>query len=322
MTLRDYAKTAIPDPVLWEREARRKRSVVKRCESLPMSEWRADLVRWYEERTGRPLDLEHPKTLGEKTQWLKLWDSTPEKGVLADKYESKSIAANVIGADHVIPALGVWNSFDEIDFESLPESFVLKVTDASGANLFVTKKSALDMRKARARMRTWLSSGSYAFSGGSYELHYAYITPRIVAEPMLDLRGDDLVDYRFWCGTKGVFSVWCDTGSATHEYHRSVFTPGWGLVSVRATHPRHEASDVPAKPSCYGEMLEMARELGRGFSLARVDFYEYEGKPLLGEVTFTPQSGIGWFDPVSFDEWMGKNIELPAEKKPFRDVVL
>lgn len=322
MALKDVAKAAIPDSILWEREARKRRNTAKRCESLPMNEWKNDLARWYEENTGKMLDLEHPTTLGEKTQWLKLWDSTPEKGALADKYESKSIAAGIIGADHIIPALGVWSSFDEIDFELLPESFVLKVTDASGANLFVTEKSSLDMRNARARMRTWLSSGSYAFSRGSYELHYAYITPRIVAEPLLDLRGDDLVDYRFWCGSKGVFSVWCDTGSATHEYHRSVFTPDWELVDVCATHPRHEASDVPVKPSCYKEMLEMARELSRGFSLARVDFYEYEGKPLLGEVTFTPQSGAGWFDPESFDEWMGKNIALPAEKKPFRGVVL
>lgn len=322
MSLKSVVKSALPDEIVWKAEARKKRLIAQRCESLPMTEWKNDLARWYVESTGKPLDLEHPTTLGEKTQWLKLWDSTPEKGALADKYECKSIVASIIGSEHIIPALGIWNSFDDIDFEMLPESFVLKVTDASGANLFVPKKSELDMRRANARMRAWLSSGSYAFSNGSYELHYAFIKPRIVAEPLLDLRGDDLMDYRFWCNAEGVFSVWCDTGSATHQYHRSVFTPEWELVDVRATHPRHAVHSVPKKPSSYDAMLSMARELSRGFPLARVDFYEYEGKPLFGEITFTPQSGVGWFDPALFDEWMGEQIPLPSEKRPFRGIVL
>lgn len=293
----------------------------ERTKALDPSQYRSELGRWFNKATGETLDVDNPVTFNQKVQWLKLYDSTEEKGRLADKYLVRSWIAEQLGQEYLVPLLGEWPDASHVDFDALPDSFVLKVTLGSGTNLFVRNKSQLDIAAARRQLDEWMHT-DFAFARGTFELHYTLVEPRIIAEEYMDFASEptELVDYRFFCSWGNVFSVWCDAGSATHEYRRSIFTPNWEELKVKAT---HEIA-VPAlpKPKHYEEMLDIARKLSADFALARVDLYEYRDQVRFGEITFTPQMGCAYFEPESFNEWMGSNIKLPAEKKPFKGMML
>ena len=150
---------------------------------LSPDHYRSALKHWYWLFKCRPCHVEEPRTMTEKIHWLKLYDSTPVKGRLADKFLVRQWVADTVGERYLVPLLGVWDSPDEIDFESLPDSFVLKATHGSGWNILVPDKRTLDVEEARQRLRDWL--GLRQAMKGGFELHYEYCEPRIVCEPFL-----------------------------------------------------------------------------------------------------------------------------------------
>ena len=162
------------------------------CRMSP-DHYRSALKHWYWLFKCRPCHVEAPRTMTEKIHWLKLYDSTPVKGRLADKYLVRQWVAGKVGERYLVPLLGVWDSPDEIDFESLPDSFVLKATHGSGWNILVPDKSALNVARARQRLREWL--GLRQAMKGGFELHYEYCEPRIVCERFLRDGTGGLRDY-------------------------------------------------------------------------------------------------------------------------------
>lgn len=308
----------LPESFLKQHRLNNERKRYNRYRSMEPEEYRSGLSEWYELMTGEVLNLEDPRSLNEKIQWLKLFDCTELKGILSDKYAMRGVIEKEFGPDHLVPLLGVWDGPEDIDFDILPEQFVLKTTQGSGSNIFVRGRNSIDIAWVRATMRDWLDT-DYSFVNG-FELHYGFTKNRVIAEDYMDYGSEGLTDYRFFCSFGKVFSIWVDTGSATHQYRRTIFTSSWEPLGVRATHQRHETP--PTKPSQFDFMIKAARRLSEKFSLVRVDFYEYDQRAIIGELTFTPQSGLIDFDPESFNLTLGECVTMPSSKKPYKGQVL
>lgn len=279
-------------------------------QALHRDDYEEALAEWYTRRTGEVLDFDNPLSYNQKIQWLKLYDSTALKTLLSDKYLVRDWAAAKIGSEHLIPLLGVWDKFDDIDFESLPERFVLKANHGSGYNLVVADKSALDVDAARRKFNRWMVT-NFAFSNG-LELHYKDIKRKILAEQFIENEDGCLFDYRFYCFGGVPYHVWVDVGSGTPQHKRDIYDLEWNLVPLNVNYPNLA---VPReRPENLKLMIDLARTLSEGLVHVRVDFYEVKGKIYLGEMTFTPQSGTGKWDPVSFDYLYGSLIQLPSKQ--------
>lgn len=270
------------------------------------AEIRAELAGWYAKRTGKTLNLDDPKTFNEKIQWLKLYDTTPLKARLADKYAVRSWIAEQIGEEYLFPLIGAWDSVDEIDFSGLPSQFVLKTNNGASCNIIVTDKSKLNIPDAKRQLKRWLRT-NYALKMG-FELQYGMIPPKIVCEKLM---GDNLADYKLFCFNGEPEFFWVDTDRYS-SHKRSTFDLNWQPLPFRIK--KYDRDNVPP-PKNLGAMIEIGRKLAAGFPHVRVDFYEIDGKLYFGEMTFTSASGQGAFTPEEYDRIYGDKIILP-EKKP------
>ena len=280
--------------------------------NLPPEKYEEALKQWYKRATGKTLDLQHPRTYSEKLQWLKLYDSTPLKARLADKYLVREWVKEKIGEEYLVPLLGVWNAFDEIDFEKLPDQFVLKATHGSGWNIIVRDKSKLKKRAARRKFKKWLNT-NYAFVNG-FELHYMNIQPRIIAEAYMQTKDEDLYDYKIFCfggKAEGILfvsdrankltKIFCDLHPNGQEDTSACFLKDAALIS----------------PEQLDLMVHLSEKLSEGFSHVRVDFYILEdGSVKFGEMTFSPVSGLRDWDSPEQDRIYGDLIRLPAKRSP------
>ena len=165
--------------------------------SLSPEKYPEELKLWYKRVMKEDLDLDNPKTYNEKIQWMKLYDSTPLKTRLADKYLVRDWVKEKIGEEYLIPLLGVWDSFEEIDFDKFPDQFVLKANHGCGWNIIVKDKSIFDIEEARKKFDIWMHT-NFAFRVG-FELHYMNIPPKIIAEQYLENNNNDLYDYKVFC---------------------------------------------------------------------------------------------------------------------------
>lgn len=263
----------------------------------------------YRTRIGRPLDLENPSTFNEKLQWLKIHDRNPLYTKLVDKYEVKEWVADRIGAEHVVPTLGVWDKFDDIDFSQLPDKFVLKCTHDSGGLAICRDRATFDMEAAKKKIERSLSKNFY-WSGREWP--YKDVRPRIIAEEYLDSAGPqgDLTDYKVMCfGGRARCEFTC-TGRAGDDLRVDFFDENWNHMPFT----RHYANaDVPPEaPSRLRDMVAMAERLAEGMPFVRADFYEVAGELYFGELTFYPGSGMEEFDPEEWDETLGSWLELPS----------
>ena len=206
--------------------------------------------------------------------------------------------------------LGVWDNFEEIDFSEFPSKFILKTNHGSGWNILVKDKKRFDYYGAKQKFNEWLKE-DYSKRGG-YELHYAGISPKIIAEEYL---GDpkDLFDYRFFCFDGVPRFIWVDSGSGTVEHRRNVYDIDWNLQPLMVNYQPLSAN-LP-KPIQLDEMVECAKVLSKGFSFVRVDFYLVGETVYFGEMTFTPQSGIGKWDPPEANKYYGDLINLPEARR-------
>lgn len=262
----------------------------------------------YYKNFGKLPNLKHPITFNEKLQWLKLHDRRPEYTRMVDKYEAKNCVAEIIGDEYIIPTLGVWDRAEDIDFEALPNQFVLKATHDSGRVIICKDKSKLDIEQAVKDMKASLNRNFYAVTR---EWPYKNVKPRIIAEQyMQDDDSDELKDYKFFCfnGIPKFFKI--DFGRFT-EHHANYYDIHGNLLPFgeQALPPLPE-KELP-QPHTLSMMVEIARKLSQGISFVRVDLYEINVRVYFGELTFFPASGTGKFTPPEWDVRIGNLLKLP-----------
>lgn len=265
----------------------------------------------YRLRIGRPLNLENPKTFNEKLQWLKLHDRNPLYAKLVDKAEVKPWVAERIGWEHIVPTLGVWDTFDEIDFDKLPERFVLKCTHDSGGLVICRDRSTFDVPAARRVIERSLSR-NYFWTGREWP--YKNVRPRIIAEEYLDpAEGlSDLTDYKVMCFDGRARCEFTCTGRADGDLRVDFFDTDWNHMPFTRHYPN---ADVPPEiPTRLKDMIFMAERLSEGMPFVRVDFYEVAGRCYFGELTFYPGCGMEEFVPECWDNELGSWIVLPVGK--------
>ncbi len=263
---------------------------------------------------GRLPDLKNPTTFNEKLQWLKLYNRKPEYTRMVDKLEAKRYAASIIGDEHIIPTLGVWDKFDDIDFSKLPEQFVLKTTNGGGGGgvVICKGKSSLDIHKTRKILEKSMAGSIYR---NYREWPYKNVTPRIIAEKYIVDESDELRDYKFTC-TNGVahnVMLCYDRGSGDTKFY--FFDREWNLLRLnRRGLAAPKDFSIPA-PKSLIEMFRIAGRLSEGLPFARVDLYDVDGHIYFGEITFFPQSGLDSNLLPETDRTFGDLIVLPKKTR-------
>lgn len=259
-------------------------------------------------RTGYKLNLKNPQTFNEKLQWLKLNNRKAEMVKMVDKVDAKEYVANIIGEEYIIPTLGVYNSVDEIDFNKLPNQFVLKCTHDSGGIVICSDKSKLDIEAAKDKLRRGMKVNYYY---QNREWPYKQVKPRIIAEQyMVDESGYELKDYKFFCfdGEVKLLFIASDRGSKTEETKFDFFDTNFNHLPFTNGHPN--STKKIAKPQGFEEMKKIAALLSKGHPHLRVDLYDINGKIYFGELTFYHWSGMTPFEPIEWDYKLGELIKL------------
>lgn len=269
------------------------------------------LKRIYRSRFGRELDLQNPITYTEKLQWLKLYDHRPEYTVMVDKYAAKQYVSERIGSQYVIPLLGVWNRVEDIDFDQLPQKFVLKTTHDSGGIVVCRDKKMLDIPKAKKKLKFYLNRDYYS---RNREWPYRHVPHRIIAEAyMEDPHHKELRDYKFFTfgGVPKVLYIAQGRGKDGSTV-ADFFDMDFNHLPFTIDHDR--ATIPPEKPMCFDEMKRLAAILSEGTPQLRVDFYEVDGKVYFGEMTFFHCSGFEAFHPEEWDKTFGDWVTLPPKR--------
>jgi hypothetical protein len=258
-------------------------------------------------RMGKKLELKNPQTFNEKLQWLKLYYRKLELTNMVDKYESKKYVADLIGEKYIIPTLGVWDSFEEINFDTLPSKFVLKTTHDQGGVIICKNKDDFDYEFARKKMVKHLKSKHYYLSR---EWPYKNIKPRIIAEKyMMDEHTKELIDYKFFCFHGIPRALYLGTerqeGKVKFNFYDMEFCP------LDITQAYEKSKKKFEKPKGFDKMVELAKIISTDHPHVRVDFYDVNGSVYFGELTFFHHGGHTPFNPEEWDYKFGSWINLP-----------
>ena len=274
---------------------------------------------WWAE-TGKRLNLKNPKGFNEKLQWLKLYDRHPEYTRYADKLQVRNFVRDTIGEEHLVPLIGVWDRAEDIDFDSLPDRFVLKCNHNSGGGMCIcTDKSKLDIPGVVDGLNAALKKSAFY---DKREWAYKYITPKILCEKYLvdktpgNTTGT-LIGYDFYCfdGEPRFLYVRTDdiSGGRKGEASMTFYDLDWKVPPF--SRPDH--AQVPfavEKPECFDEMIDIARKLSKGIPFVRVDLYWVDNRILFSEMTLYPGGGNGFFSPPEWEEKIGEWIMLPDKQ--------
>ena len=267
----------------------------------------------YRANLGRPMNWRAPGTYTEKLQWLKLYDRKPVYEKMVDKYEAKLYIAGKVGAEYV-PELvgGPWNSFDEIDFDALPDKFVIKTTHDCGGVWICSDKSRLDVEAAKAFINRHMQENYYR---RHREWSYKNIKPRIFAEEYLeDLADGELRDYKFFTfgGVPKMLFIASERQNPDVPTKFDFFDTDFNRLPIVNGQPN---SDKPVrKPECFEKMKELAAILSADAPQLRVDFFECNGRLYVGELTFFHYAGFVPFEPEEWDRTIGAWLVLPERK--------
>ena len=270
-------------------------------------------------KTGRKLNLKNPTRFTEKLQWYKLYYRNPLMIQCVDKYDVREYVKSKGLEALLVPCYGVYNSPEEIDWNALPSSFVIKDTlGGGGTSVIVVKDKALvDIEELKKRATEWVKIDAHNRSGGREWPYYRGKNHRIIIESMLrsDSNEGGLIDYKFFCfnGEPGVVYVVSDRKIGQKAF-LGIFSSDYKKLDVVRCDEDPPKRDVP-KPEAYEEMLDVCRILSKPFPEVRVDLYYVEGKIYIGEMTFYDGSGYMTFDPDSFDREMGRMFVLPENKR-------
>lgn len=266
----------------------------------------------YQSKFDKRLEIHNPKTFNEKLQWLKLYDRKDIYTKMVDKYEVKEYVKNIIGEEYIISTIGLYNKFEEIDFDKLPNQFVIKCTHDSGSTIICKDKKKLNIKEVKNKIERCLNTNFfYAFR----EWPYKNIKPKILIEKyMEDKETRELRDYKFFCfeGKVKLFKI--DFNRNTN--HRANYFDENGILQkfgeVICPPDYKKKLDLPINLK---RMIELAEKLSKNFLFLRVDFYETNGKIYFGELTFYPSAGFGKFEPEEWDRKIGDMIDLARIEK-------
>lgn len=256
-------------------------------------------------KMGKRLNITNPKSFNEKIQWLKLYDRRLEYTKMVDKYEVRKYISEIIGEQYLIPILGVYNNFEEIDFSKLPNKFVLKCTHDSGGLVICKDKNKFDMEKAKMKINNCLKR-NYYFQWREWP--YKNIKPRIICEKyMVDESGIELKDYKFMCFNGQVKCLFvCLNRNSSNGLNVDFYDMDWNPMPFER-HYSSSGTTIP-KPKNFDMMVEFSKKLSKDIPFVRVDFYETNGQLYFGELTFYPGSGYEEFKPESYDYLLGSWI--------------
>lgn len=257
----------------------------------------------------KKLDIENPKSFNEKLQWLKLNDRNPKYTDLVDKYKVRDYISKELGQEYLIPLLGVYSRFEEIDFDMLPDQFVLKPNHTSGDVYICKDKSKINKISLKKMINKWLKKEYY---WPHREWPYKNVKPRIICEKlMMDDSGTELKDYKFLCFNGQVkCSFVCLNRNSETGLNVDFYDMDWKPMYFERHYPN--SGTVIPKPKNFDKMVKFAEKLSKGLSFVRVDFYETNGKLYFGELTLYPGTGLEEFSPETYDYELGSWIKLPA----------
>ncbi len=285
--------------------------VIKKLGYKGFFNWMADepyLKMIFPAHVNYKLDLQNPKTYNEKLQWLKLHDRKPEYVDMVDKYEAKKIVGEIIGEEYIIPTLGVWEKFDDIDFSKLPNSFVLKCTHDSGGLVVCKVKDALDLEKAKKKIEKSLKCNYYYTTR---EWPYKNVKPRIIAEEYIGDIKTLPEDYKFYTFNGKIDSVMICKGRE-YGYPQFLFYDlDWNRIEYMREEPVLEKEED--RPENFETMVDIVKKLSKESVQLRVDLYNVGGKVYFGEVTFFNQSGFDIDITYETDLYWGQKIKLPIQ---------
>ena len=255
------------------------------------------------------LDLQNPKTFNEKLQWLKLYDRKPEYTIIVDKYKVRDYIADKIGEEYLIPLLGVWDDPDDIDFDSLPNKFVLKCNHDSGGLSICSDKNTFDVNIAKIKLKKSLKT-NYYYSGREWP--YKNVPRKIIAEKYMvdDSNSNEFTDYKFFCfnGYVDCVMVCLDRNSGDTKFY--FFDKDWKLKRLNKRGKEAPKGFTIPEPECIDEMFDIASKLSEGFPFVRIDLYQSYGKVYFGEMTFYPDSGFDNNITREADLYLGSLINL------------
>lgn len=278
-----------------------------RFDGLSDSEIKFCLKHIFKKRAGYKLNLRNPKTFNEKLQWLKLYEHNPLMTICADKVAVREYIKEKIGEEYLIPCLGIYDNPDDIDFDKLPKKFVLKVNWGSGQNIIVKDKTKLDVDNTKKQLSEWIKfENNHYFN--FFEWPYKNIKPQIIAEKYMDF-GPDIMDYKIMCynGTPKNLFVCSERNT---ELKVTVFDLNWKrLPFIRKYHPA--STKILTKPKLLNKMVEFSKIITAPFTFVRVDFFYYNNKLYIGELTFFPGAGYEPFKPRKWDKKLGDLLKLP-----------
>lgn len=260
----------------------------------------------YRERVGEKLNLDSPKNFNEKIQWLKLFWLNPLVIQCGDKFGVR-LYAEEKGLKHLLPKVyGVYSNPDDIEFDKLPNKFAIKVTSGCGYNIICLNKNKLKIQKVKRQLSKWLNSD---YSLKAAEIHYSKMEPRIICEEYIETdQGNFPIDYKVYCfnGEPRYILV---TPERETGYKRLLFDLDWNPIDFEKK-PSITSVTVN-KPSSLDEMLKASKILSKPFPFVRIDFYDLNGKAILGEMTFTPAAGLATHYKEDFSLKLGNMIQLP-----------
>lgn len=258
--------------------------------------------------TGSKLHIDNPVTFNEKLQWLKLYGRRPIDTILADKIAVKEYISKTIGSEYVIPLLGVWNSFDDIEFDKLPNQFVLKTSHDSGGVVVCKDKSKLDIASVKTKLSKSLKRNYFTYSR---ETAYKEIPRKIFAEAyMEDSKTKELRDYKFFCFNGKVHFFKVDFGRFV-QHRANYYDVSCKLLNFgeKICPPDYNANIEIPESIC--QMITLAEKLSHNIPFVRIDFYYIDGRIFFGEFTFSPAGGMGLFTDGKIDAQLGTLITLP-----------
>ena len=253
---------------------------------------------------GYKLDLKHPKTFNEKNQWLKLyeWPNNPLAIKCGDKYTVRDYICEKGLEEYLNDLIGVWEKVDDIDWDTIPKQFAMKVTNGCGYNIICDDKSELNIKKTKAQLQKWMREDFAKFNA---EPHYSKMKSRIICEKYL---GGEMTDYKFYCYNGTAEFCYIAQGHAK-EKKFTFFNRDRSIAPFqRADYTTYREAKVPER---YNEMIRLSELLAEDFICVRVDWYEVEGKIYFGEMTFTPNGALMRIEPKEYDNILGELIKLP-----------
>lgn len=268
-------------------------------------------AKWKASEMIYPLNLDDPRSFNEKLQWLKLYYRKPEFVQMVDKVEVKRYAEQIIGSEHIIPTYGVWDNAEDIDFDSLPEKFVIKCNHSSGGFCLCKDKSKLNVEQVRKMLSKGLKND---YSSHEREWQYKAIRRKVLAEKMLtNPDGSICSDYKWFCfnGDPKILLITEDRGKENDEVKNNYFDINMNLLPFTQGHPN--SKKIPSKPKTFDEQVAIAKKLSKGYPFMRVDLYECDGIVYLGELTLYHWSGRKMFEPSNWDLNLGAWINLPPK---------